>query len=221
MVPRLERATLVVLALSALALAGVTLRREFLTRGPAASSEGDSVEYVENWQSIAAAGIRFGNSSSPITVVEFADLECQFCRRFHEVYENAKVHFGHNISLVFVHFPLPSHRFARPAARAVECADEAGKAASFVDVVFAKQDSLGLKSWAELAAEAQITDTIRFTKCVKSAATIARIENGVALGKQLGVRGTPTVLVNGWRFAKPPSDAELLSTVRSLISGRP
>jgi hypothetical protein len=67
-----------------------------------------------------------------------------------------------DVGLFFVHFPLPMHRFARPAARATECAGLQGKFGQMVDAVYNKQDSLGLKSWSDYGRDAGVADTVAF-----------------------------------------------------------
>ncbi|MGQ0765436.1 MAG: DsbA family protein [Gemmatimonadota bacterium] len=152
---------------------------------------------VPNFQQIVAAGLRIGAPLAPVTVVEFTDLECPFCARFHEVYRSLVVQHGANLSLVFVHFPLPSHRFAKPAAQAAECAAEAGRFAQFVDLVFQKQDSLGLLSFTSMAARpAWLT---RFLSTDASRIVTVMIESPLALhsGKRSAceahLRSSPTV----------------------------
>jgi len=55
---------------------------------------------------------------------------------------------------------------------------------------------------------------------VAGTARVARIEAGILLGKQLAVRGTPTVILNGWRFGNPPSQTELLQAIAALKDGK-
>jgi protein-disulfide isomerase len=119
-----------------------------------------------------------------------------------------------------VHFPLPQHRFARPAARAAECAHDQGLFDKFQDLVYSKQDSLGLKSWISYAEEARVPELRRFERCVADTARVARIEAGILLDKQLAVRGTPTVILNGSRFWNPPSQTELLQAIAALKDGK-
>ena len=89
----------------------------------------------------------------------------------------------------------------------------------FASVAFAKQDSLGLKPWQSYATEAGIADTARFARCVLSTSPVPRIDDGLALGRRIGVRGTPTVVINGWRLARPPYDS-LSEVVAGILAGR-
>jgi protein-disulfide isomerase len=119
-----------------------------------------------------------------------------------------------------VHFPLRSHRLALPAARAAECAAEQGAFEEMHRTLFARQDSLGLKSWGSYAAEAGIPDTARFLECTASQRSFPRVEAGRRVGEREGVSATPTVLVNNWRLRRPPSEDDLALLVADVRAGR-
>jgi protein-disulfide isomerase len=118
-----------------------------------------------------------------------------------------------------VHFPLSMHRFAKPAARALECAYTSGAAARFVDVAFAKQDSFGLKPWVGYAVEAGVRDTSAFSFCVKDTSRIKRIDEGRRLGEAMNLQGTPGIVINGWQFQGVPNDAQLRGAIKALAAG--
>jgi protein-disulfide isomerase len=120
---------------------------------------------------------------------------------------------------MFVHFPLPMHRFARGAAVASECALRAGKFDDIQRTFFEKQDSLGLKSWGSFARDIGIGDTVSFNACVRTE-SFARIDSGVAIGGRLAVTGTPTVFVNGYRFAGLTGDG-FRRMVDRIVAGKP
>jgi protein-disulfide isomerase len=176
----------------------------------------------KDWRTLIPSGTRIGSADAPVTIVEFADLECPFCKRFHESSLAAvQKQFGSKVSLVYVHFPITSHRFARPAARAAECASMQGVFGGFISAIYRKQDSLGLKSWTSYAVDAGVRDTAAFVVCARATGTLTLIDSGLAAGTRLHVEATPTVLVNGWRFATPPSDTTLTRVVGALLNGRP
>lgn len=115
--------------------------------------------------------------------------------------------------------PLDIHRFAAIAAHAAECANEQQAFGAFVDVVFAQQDSIGLKPWQRLGAEAGARDSVAFLACMDRAPH-GRIDKGRNLAESLEIRGTPTIYVNGWRFLRPPSDEDLAATIDDVLEGR-
>lgn len=219
---RAETASLWLLVLAACAVAAAVVRREFFGRRTPMRAVADSrpPEFVRDWPQILTAGIVLGSSSAKVQIVEFADLECPACRLFQDDLRAARAEFGDDVAVVFVHYPLPQHRFARPAARAAECAHDQGQFDLFQDLIYSKQDSLGLKPWASYAKDVRVPDLQRFAKCASDTTRVARIEAGVALGKQLAIPGTPTVIVNGWRFWNPPDRSELFRTVAALRDGK-
>lgn len=186
---RFERIINVVLAIAAVVIAVTFAHREFAGRDEPPRTGADipaPPEFVSNWESFVKSGIQIGDTAAKVKVIEFADFECPFCKSFDSTMHEIRTRYPGSVSLVFIHFPLPVHRFARPAAKASECAADQRKFASFHDVVYAKQDSLGLKSWTSYAREAGVPDTIRFARCVASQGEIARVEAGVALADRLG-----------------------------------
>ena len=112
------------------------------------------------------------------------------------------------------------HRFARKAAQASECADRVGKFSEFVDDVFGKQDSLGLKSWGSFGRDLGLSDTISFITCINAAPTVARIVAGEALARSEQVQGTPTFILNGWRFSSVPTPEEFARVAESVLVGK-
>jgi protein-disulfide isomerase len=129
--------------------------------------------------------------------------------------------YGERVALSYIHFPINGHRFAIPAARAAECADAEHKFGALHDVLFDKQDSLGLKSWNSYAQEAGIRDIPGFERCVTTLTDLVRVNRGRSLGGAMNVHGTPDVMVNGWRFASPPTPNELMDAVDSVLKHKP
>lgn len=212
---RMARLTDAVLLVACIAMVGAFARRQYLT--PQRANISEQPEYFRNWNDLLPAGIRYGSANPKLTIIEFADLECSFCKRLDPRLDAiVKEHEG-EVAVVMLHYPLPMHRFALPAARALECASEKGRAREFARAVYAKQDSLGLKTWAAYAVDAGILDTSGFAQCAIQTNAFPRIEAGTRLGKRIGIRGTPTILVNGWRL---PADDELENAIRKIKLGR-
>ena len=219
---RLERVLNTVLTIAAAATAVAVVRREFLDhqrQAVAAIGLNEPPKFVREWKAIVAHGGTVVEAHNPaVILVEFGDLECPFCKRFHEQrLQSLRRKFPGEIGVAFVHFPLPGHRFAVPAARAAECAASQARFAEFVAAVYAKQDSLGLKSWTSYAVDAGIRDTSKLRECSAETSPLARVDSGAEWGRRIGVRGTPGIMVNGWLFLTPPSDSLLESTVTALL----
>lgn len=211
-----ERILSVTLVGCALTIAASVARREF---SKPASSAQSRTEFVKGWEKAMEVGIVVGDKSARVKIVEFADLQCPVCRRFQGTVRELLNEYPKDVALVFVHLPLPGHPFALPAARAAECADTKGRFYPFVQAVFAKQDSLGIKSWGSFASEAGIQDSSEISACASRSEPVKRIESGTALAQTLQVFATPTVIVNGWRFMAPTKE-NLVRAVNAVRKGR-
>jgi protein-disulfide isomerase len=217
---RFDRVLSVLLVICAIAVTATVVRREFAPSAPVAALPPlDRPTRTDAWNEVLATGIEIGNRAAPVKVVEFADLECPFCAKFHEEMLAVMKAHPNDVSVVFVHFPLVSHRFALQAARAVECADTRGRVSDLISDLYKKQDSIGIKSWGEFAQEAGIADTAAFRKCAVDPTPVKRIESGKAVGSKIHVSSTPTVLINGWRYGRAPDRIELAQIVQTILSG--
>jgi len=105
------------------------------------------------------------------------------------------------------------------AAYASECAGRYGKTREFLDVLFTHQDSIGKVGWASLARRAGVAvrDTIKLPNCMKEKQIIDRVVADSAAGARIGVRGTPTVIINQWRLTGTPTFEMVDSIVKSLL----
>lgn len=220
---RLDRAVSVALATAALAMAAAVVYREFVPRVAGAMAGSATLQggtYHQDWQDLLRFGRYIGDTGAPIQLIEFADLECPACRGFHlRTLPLLREEFGPQVGLAIIHLPLAIHRFARAAAQAAECAAEQGWFGPFVEVTFAKQDSLGLKPWSSFAEEAKVPDGEAFSQCIARPDTPPLVDSGMAAGRRLGIHATPTVLVNGWRVASP-SAGELARVVKEISANR-
>jgi protein-disulfide isomerase len=214
-----ERVVSITLAICAVLVVVLLLRRELIGGRPPQSAN-PVPERREDWAEIAAAGRLIGKPQAAIQVVEFSDLECPFCRRFHlGGLRAAKAIYGDEISIRYVHFLIPGHRFAEPAALAAECAGEQGRFAEMLDEIYAQQDSLGLRAWSSFATSARVADTAAFGQCISSRRGLEVIASGKRLGEQIKVPGTPTVVVNGWKFSPSPDSAAFLQSIERIQRG--
>ena len=115
---------------------------------------------------------------------------------------------------MYRHWPLTSiHRFAYPAARAAECAGRQGRFEAFHDLVYAKQESLGLKTFAEFARESGVSNLRAFASCIATTTSVPAIEADISEALRVGGIGTPTILVNGYRLPEPPDSAALATII--------
>jgi len=211
------------LTLAALAVASVVVAQRLSSAPRNAESQsvsGLAGEFLSDWRRYAASGLPATESKAPFHIVVLNDYECPFCRRFHGVLsELRRAHPG--IAVSYLHFPIEGHRFSATAARAAECGQANGRFEELNDVLLSKQDSLGLKSWASFAFDAGVRDTARFARCVRDTVSLPRVAAGLLVGKEIGLTGTPTVLVNGWKLSRPPTLSELREMHAAVVNGQP
>jgi protein-disulfide isomerase len=171
--------------------------------GPAEAKSFDALQTVDDWEDAARKGIPIGNPAAPVVITAFMDFQCPYCRRLYFGLDTLLAEQPNDVRVVFQHYPLGTHKFAEPSAIAVECAHEQGRFREMYSAMFMKQDSLGVKSWASFARDAGVTDTSTFARCMaQPASDFSRIGGGRILGDRTGVRGTPTIWVNGNRIGR-------------------
>jgi protein-disulfide isomerase len=213
----LDRAANLALGLAALSVAWTSLsRRELPPRGSGVAGPSSEPVSVANWRELLTGGHWIGDSTAEVVIIEFSDFECPFCARFHATADSVLQEFEGSVARYYVHYPIGSHRFAIPAARAAECGAKQGRFREIHDKLFKFQDSLGLKSWEAIAEEAGLPDLDAFSRCNGTSIEPEEVTLGRRLGDSIGVAATPTVIINGKRFAVPPY-ANLRREVEHLV----
>jgi protein-disulfide isomerase len=101
-----------------------------------------------------------------------------------------------SVKLVFKDFPLSSHKFSRQAAIAAVAAGRQGKFWEFHDLLFKDYNRLNEQKFIEIAQKLDL-DMKRFDQDRKAPGIVALINRDLAEGNRMGVRGTPTVFING------------------------
>lgn len=211
-----ERAQSTLMALATMAVAVVLVHREF---APAAGRSRS--ERISNWRTILPDARIIGDSNAPVKIVEFADLQCPACKDFNAHLIRLERKYGDHVAVAFVHFPLPMHPLAIPAARAAECANSQGRFAVMVDTLYSGQSSFGTRPWGAFARAAGVPDSAAFAVCMSDTLTTPRIiVAGRTVGQKFQVNGTPTVLVNDWRFGSTPTDTEIEEAIVKALKAR-
>lgn len=138
-----------------------------------------------------------GPKDAPITIIEFSDYQCPFCRRWHQqVFEPLFNAYPGKIRLVYRHFPLTSiHPDAFPAAEASMCAGEQDAFWQFHDKLFS-DSALSQEIYLQYAKELGL-DVERFSSCLTEGRFQAAIQADLDFAINLGVRSTPTFFING------------------------
>jgi protein-disulfide isomerase len=176
-----------------------TRRREFVASLREKAAISMFLEAPEPFRSevpITGAPVR-GNPNAPVTIVEFSDFHCAFCRRAHPVIQELLAKYGDQIRLVYKDMPLDNlHPSARAASEAGLCANAQGKFWEFHDKLFASGPDSSPATLNRLAQEVGI-DVAPFEACYKERRFKAQVEASVQSGSRLGVTGTPTFFING------------------------
>lgn len=140
---------------------------------------------VEGWRQYARRGHVFGSAEARITIVEFSDFQCPFCRELAPRLKRLRVSYPEDVRVVYRHYPLQLiHPHAYRAAVAAECAEDQGRFEAFHDSLFVKQDSIGVLSWGRFGKRAGMGDTTAFVFCILRTDTLKRLRDG-DVGKAL------------------------------------
>jgi protein-disulfide isomerase len=147
---------------------------------------------------VSAEGAPFkGPRSAPITIVEFSDFQCSYCKRVLNVLNQVLEHYPTQVKLAFRDFPILNiHPYAQKAAEAAHCAAEQGKFWEYHDLLFEKQEAIASTNFAD-HAKALGLDVTTFQVCLDSGKHKATVERNYADGVKAGVSGTPAFFING------------------------
>jgi len=140
----------------------------------------------------------YGNPDAKISLIEYSDFECPFCKKFHLIPKKLVDDFEGKVNWVFRYFPLSSHNpQAQKEAEAAECASEQGGDASFwkyADQIFQRTGTNGrglpTEKLIPLAEEIGLNRE-QFKKCLKSERYKDRVLEDFSEGSRIGIRGTP------------------------------
>jgi len=153
-----------------------------------------------------------GPDHAPITIVEFSDFECPYCRQSAKILQELRQLYGDRIRVVYRDYLGPSHVHALRAAEASRCAGAQGKFWEYHDLLFDHQ-SLG-NGWdfALLATQLGLQQN-EFEKCLHSGQFREQIAQDLQDGLKLGITSTPTFFING----RPLVGAQPLDSFQALI----
>lgn len=153
-----------------------------------------------------------GPDDAPITIIEFSDFACQFCRRFHqETFQLLMDAYPGQIRFVYRDFPVVG---GFEAAQAAECADEQGFFWEYHDLLFTGTQGLSRSAYEQYAEDLGM-DTDVFTTCLDEERYKSEVTNDANYASSLGISGTPTFFINGI----PLVGAQPLGNFKQVIDG--
>jgi len=185
-----------------------------------------SASKAKNVRAVSENDHIYGNPGAAISLVEYSDFECPFCKRFHPTAKQLIDQSGGKINWVYRHFPLAFHNpGAQKQAEAAECAAKQGGNDAFwrySDLIYQRTKSNGrgfpIDNLVPLAKEIGL-DVAPFKQCLDSGEMVARVKADYENGVASGVTGTPgnILLHNGSGDALAKAGALPLARLQAAV----
>jgi predicted DsbA family dithiol-disulfide isomerase len=137
-----------------------------------------------------------GPKDAPVTLVEFTDFQCPYCKRAEEMIKNLRQEYSDKLRLVVIDFPLAIHQYSFKAAEAGRCASEQSKFWEYHDTLFKDQSQLTTKDLKDTAAKLQL-NTEHFNICLDTGKYAGAVQQSIKQGGDIGVNSTPALFING------------------------
>lgn len=151
----------------------------------------------------------WGKEGAPVTIVEFSDFECPFCKKAALNLKPRLKEFEKNVAFYFFNYPLDKscnpymqrdlHEYACDAAKASLCAQAQGKFWPYHDLLFENQPKFSQDQLKGYAQRSNL-DLKKFEECLNSEETKNKVLADIEAGKTVGLQGTPMVILNGRVF---------------------
>lgn len=182
--------------------------------------DGHEIEYLLDPYRLAVdpgSGPVRGEAGAPVTIVEWSDFECPYCKRVLPTLERLFEEYPTQVRLVFRHFPLHAiHPNAQVAAEAAVCAQDQDAFWELHDLMFEEQDTLTASDLKDKAERAGL-DADAFAACMEADETPDRVEADRRAGIEVGVNGTPALYVNGRPLTGAVAYEELAGVVEDEL----
>jgi protein-disulfide isomerase len=202
---------------------------------PATTPEDSAAAAIANFErmpqqaiDVSSADFSLGPAGAPVTVVEFSDFECPFCRSGAQEMRTVLAKHPEDVRLVFKNFPIDTachdalerqlHPFACKAALLARCAGQSSPERFWQthDALF-RATELSEDVLGGIAADLSL-EMGELNRCMNSPEPLQKVKDDIALARGLGVTGTPTFFVNG-RRAPDYRDGALLRLVEHVLAG--
>jgi protein-disulfide isomerase len=137
-----------------------------------------------------------GDKDAKVTLVEFSDYQCPFCKRVRPTIWRLMDEYKGKIRYVFLDFPLSFHKDSKKAHEAARCAGDQGKYFEFNRKVFDTQEKISVADLKNDAKELKL-DTKKFDECLDAGTYARAVDESIKKGADSGVSGTPAFFING------------------------
>lgn len=162
-----------------------------------------------------------GPENAKVTLIEYSDLECPFCKRFHPTLLAALQEYPNDVRWVYRHFPLDGlHQKARGEALASECAAGQGKFWEYVDELYRVTPSNDGLAEEQLSAIAKTIglDSSAFETCRTEQKFAQRVQEDLDDAQAAGGQGTPYTVILGPKGQTIPfSGAQPYANLKQVI----
>ncbi len=164
------------------------------TVAPNAVDQSDTVS-IDAKTIIRPHNPQYGNPDATVTIIAFIDFECPFCQEAYPTFETIRDRFGPAVQIVFKHFPIEQiHPQANIAARAAQCAHNQQAFWPYYQQLFSTKV---LTDGALLSYAKNLNlPTTSFAYCIENTETYTQVQTDIQDGITVGVRGTPTYIIN-------------------------
>jgi protein-disulfide isomerase len=164
---------------------------------PQAAAEQTGQQAVKRYDVPVDDDPSIGPANAAITIIEFSDYQCPYCRRWHEeVFNRIRQDYPDQVRIVYRDFPLSSiHPEALPAAEAAGCANEQGAFWAYHDLLFSSSD-LSEEIYIQYATDLGL-DMEKFKACIASGRYNDEVQGDLQYASNIGVSSTPTFFLNG------------------------
>lgn len=159
-----------------------------------------------------------GSKNAPVTIVEFSDFECPYCKAAQRSLKQVLESYGNEVRLVFKHLPLEGHRNSLPAARAAYCAAEQDRFWQFHDALFGAKE-LSPAVFGQIASELGLGRS-KFQDCLDSEQSRTAIVKDLQTARLFHIESTPSFIVNGKIIQGALSFADFQKIIEQELSQR-
>ncbi|MFH0892385.1 MAG: thioredoxin domain-containing protein [Candidatus Falkowbacteria bacterium] len=157
-----------------------------------------------------------GSADPKVTIVEFSDYSCPYCRDFFPKIREIGLKYKKDVKIIFRDYPVVNV-YAANLALGARCAGEQGLFWLMHDKLFLNQGITGKEEILELAKQAGVNEG-KFAHCFDNKTYLREIERDLSDGNALDISGTPTIFVNGERFSGNIPYDYLIQIINQKIS---
>ncbi|MDZ4225408.1 MAG: DsbA family protein [Candidatus Andersenbacteria bacterium] len=165
-----------------------------------------------------------GSADAKITILEYSDTECPFCKDFQETMQQVMTDYPNDVRWVYRHAPLEQlHPKAPHEAVAVECAAEQGKFWEYLDKIYEvtpSNNGLDESKLPEIAQQVKVANLTQFNSCLSSDKYKQKVADDLVDAQAAGLRGTPYSILIASDGTKTPINGALpVVSVKAMIDG--